>query len=255
MFIRELLSVGRAEGWLSDVPGVQALQATGSLGLSAPLTVLTGDNGVGKSTLLEAIAAGYGFPRAGGPVGVSAGGLGGGSHSLLPYISLVLGERRKVGYFLRAETHFALGKKFGADGPGFEHMHRKSHGESVIDLLSTFPADGLYLLDEPESGLSPVRQMAAVGMLGRLLLGGSSAGAGLDAGTGAGAQIVMVTHSAIMLSLATAVPGARIVEITADGQFNTGLELEDTIAFRAMDDFLADPTEIARYMCEVTSHE
>ena len=63
----------------------------------------------------------------------------------------------------------------------------------------------------------------------------------------AGAQIIMVTHSPVLL----AIPGAEIIEIT-DGGIARGVNVEDTTTFRAMRDFLADPAGIAEYMLDVT---
>ena len=130
------------------------------------------------------------------------------------------GVRAKAGYFLRGETHSAVTEFDG-----------RSHGESVMELTSRFIPNALYLLDEPESGLSAVAQMALLSQLHAL--------------TEADAQLIAVTHSPIVLG----VPGAEIVEIGEHG-IERGLVVEDTLAYRAMRNFLEDPHGIAEYMAD-----
>lgn len=100
------LDGGHGPEWVSSVPGFVALRRQG-LDLRAPVTVLTGDNGVGKSTLAEGIAFEYGFPERGGIWGVqrSAGPI----NPLRRWASLRLGTAPKDGYFLRAEAHYNVG--------------------------------------------------------------------------------------------------------------------------------------------------
>ena len=105
-----------------------------------------------------------------------------------------------------------------------------------MELTSRLIPDALYLLDEPESGLSPVAQMALVAQVHAL--------------GEAGAQVIVVTHSPIVLG----VPGAEIVEVGEQGM-DRGLAVEDTLAFRAMRDFLADPEGIAEYMADWAEDE
>lgn len=188
------------------------------LALTHPITLITGGNGVGKSTLVEGIARRFGFHLEGGTWGV---GKAGAYDPLYGAIGLHTGPRAKAGYFLRGETHTRI-TEFG----------ERSHGESVMELMSRLIPDALYLLDEPESGLSAVAQMALVAQLHAL-------------GTRHHAQIIAVTHSPIVLS----VPGAEIIQFDEDGA-QRGIGVEDTLAFRAMRDFLADPETIAEYMAE-----
>lgn len=223
----------RAEPWVRDVPAVAHLLARGRLELAHPVTVITGDNGVGKSTLLHAIARGYGFNTAGGAYRIETAGF---PDPLFHTVRVETGPRAKQGYFLRAEKHFDHATELGDDGPNAHNLHHMSHGESVMTLVETFVPDGVYLLDEPESGLSAVRQMAQLAMLHRL--------------SQRGAQIIMVTHSPILF----AIPGAHIVEITQDA-LSTAIDLESTLAYRAMRDWLEDPAGVARFMIEVTDPE
>lgn len=192
------------------------------LELTHPITLITGANGVGKSTLLEGIARAWGFNAEGGTWGVGKAGAG---DALFRALSLHTGPRAKAGYFLRGETHTRV-TEFGG----------RSHGESVMELVSRLIPDALYLLDEPESGLSAVSQMALVAQLHAL---GQR-----------GAQIIAVTHSPIVLSI----PGAEIIEFDEHGA-QRGLGVEKTLAFRAMRDFLAEPEAIADYMAEWAESE
>lgn len=217
---------GSVEPWVLDVAAVRHLDR---LEFTAPITVFTGDNGVGKSTLLTGIARSYGFPVDGGVYHPPAGPL----DPLSPLLHVVERREAKRGYFLRGDAHFEAGRKMGSAGPSAHHLHAMSHGESVMMLVEHFPPEGIYILDEPESGLSAVRQMALLVLLHDL--------------AAAGAQIIMVTHSPILLGI----PGAELIEIGEDG-YSRGLGVEETTAFRAMRDYLADPEGIAQYMLEVT---
>lgn len=140
------------------------------------------------------------------------------------------------GYFLRAESHFTVASEYQNSAPGVSNLHTMSHGESVMQVVQhAFHGGGLYLLDEPESGLSMIRQMTLL--------------AELHAVAAAGAQIIMATHSPILL----AIPGADIWEFSADGSMRRQVAVEETTSFRALRDFLSDPFEIAEFMVEVTA--
>lgn len=222
MFIQHVsVDASTAPPWALDAPAVEHVAEFG-FPLTHPVTVITGGNGVGKSTLLEGIARAWGFKVEGGPWGVDKPG----AHDpMFGALTLRTGARAKAGYFMRGETHTRV-TEFG----------ERSHGESVLELTSRFAQDALYLLDEPESGLSPVAQMALVAQLHAI---GEQ-----------GAQVIAVTHSPIVLGI----PGAEIVEIGEHG-VDRGLAVEDTLAFRAMRDFLADPHGIAEYMADWAEDE
>lgn len=217
MFIEHVsVNPAKAPHWAVDAPAVAHVAEFG-FPLTNPVTLITGANGVGKSTLLEGMARAWGFAVDGGTWGV---GKAGAHDPMFGALELRTGPRAKAGYFLRGETHTRV-TQFGG----------RSHGESVLELTSRFIPNALYLLDEPEAGLSAVTQMALVAQLHAL--------------GEAGAQVIAVTHSPIVLG----VPGAEIVQIGEHGM-ERGLAVEDTLAFRAMRDFLADPHGIAEYMAE-----
>ncbi|WP_026196172.1 AAA family ATPase [Corynebacterium lubricantis] len=226
--------LGSSPNWVMKVPAVQALTNVGTLSLTNSVTVLTGNNGVGKSTLLKSLARSYGFALHGGPFGYGPPGPQGDLHNCT---RVQLGSRSKEGYFLRAETHFSQANSFRDSAPGVTNLHHMSHGESVMQVVESFHKDGLYILDEPESGLSAIRQMALLATLHRLSTTGS--------------QIILATHSPILL----AIPSANLVEIHEDGTWSEHTELQDTVAFRALDEFFADPAGISQFMIEVTKDQ
>ncbi len=176
------------------------LQNFESLCFSKPVTFLCGENGSGKSTLLEAIAIGYGFNPEGGSRNFSFSTQD--SHSLL-YRNITLIKSPyspKDGYFLRAESFYNVSTevdRLAASDPDPAtrerflqqyggSLHEQSHGESFFSLiLHRFRGQGFYLLDEPESALSPSRQLALLARLGQLVQNGS--------------QFIIATHSPILM--------------------------------------------------------
>lgn len=217
--------------WAASAPAVRAVRDTGALDLARPVTLLTGDNGVGKSTLLEAIAVSCGFDPSGGAYGLPRADVGLREESVFAGIGAAIrGTRAMGGYFLRAETHLATAST--SLDPNGTRLRYRSHGESLLDVaMDRFHSNGLFLLDEPEAGLSTMRQMALLAIIART--------------ADAGGQYVIVTHSPVVL----AIPGARIIEFHPDGTMDT-LPLRETLAFRAWEDFLADPVGMADYMAD-----
>jgi predicted ATPase len=197
-----------------------------------PVTVFVGDNGVGKSTLVEAIALAYGM----GPEGGSTMS----GHSTRPTESqlwehLVLGREpgaTKSGFFLRAETMHGL-FTFLEEHPGARpepRFHERSHGESFLDFVidrSQWP--GLWILDEPESALSFSGCLALIGLLQAIVEGGTG-------------QVVLSTHSPVL----AAFPGATIHEVGEWGLRRAAWDELDLV--RNQRAFLAAPDRYLRHL-------
>ena len=153
--------------YLLDIPAVRYLAEGGALELRRPVTFLVGENGTGKSTLLEAVAAAWGFNPEGGTRNFRFSTEA--THSAL-WKSLTLTRRgfARDGFFLRAESLYNVATNIDEmdrapslggrviDSYGGVSLHRQSHGESFLALVENrFGGEGLYLLDEPEAALSP----------------------------------------------------------------------------------------------------
>ncbi|MBY0689873.1 AAA family ATPase [Microbacterium marinilacus] len=179
--------------WPATLAPVRQVLAEGlDLG---PVTVLTGENGVGKSTLVEAIAAAYGL----NPEGGSTGAMHETRRSESPLdenLQLVrdAGAPRR-GFFLRAETMHGFYSYLEDVGFATE-LHRRSHGESFLELVEErLRIQGLWVLDEPESALSLSGCLALLGLLRSLVAEGS--------------QVILSTHSPVL----AAFPGAEVFEL------------------------------------------
>ena len=188
---------------------IPAIAKLGNLTLHQPVTFLIGENGMGKSTLLEALALCCHFNPEGGSRNFSFSSHD--SHSCLYQgMTVSWGIRRpKDGFFLRAESFYNVASEIERldDGLGDfvaqygdASYHCQSHGESFFSLVShRFRGEGLYLLDEPEAALSPLRQMALLRVFHQLVEEKS--------------QLIIATHSPILL----AYPQAEIFHLSPQG--------------------------------------
>ncbi len=207
-----------------------AIKNIDDLQLHPKVTYFVGENGTGKSTILEAIAVAYGFNPEGGSKNFSFSTAE--SHSsLYDYIRLIKGTRRpKDGFFLRAESYYNVASYIDAldseksFGPpikmafGGKSLHEQSHGESFFALFQNrLRGNGLYILDEPEAALSPTRQMSLITRMHDLIETGS--------------QFIVATHSPIIM----AYPDAYIYEI---GDGIRRVKYEDTEHFQIMKAFI-----------------
>lgn len=163
------------------------------LKLHPKVTFLVGDNGVGKSTLLEAIAIACGFNAEGGSKNFNFNTKA--SHSNLhDFVKLTKGYKQtKDGFFLRSETFYNVASEIDnlggtiIDSYGGTSLHEQSHGESFWSLfINRFRGNGLYILDEPEAALSVNRQMSMLRHIDQLCKKQS--------------QFIIVTHSPVILS-------------------------------------------------------
>lgn len=228
--------VAPAGAWPYSVPAVADLVRDG-LELD-DLTVLVGENGSGKSTIVEAVAMAYGLNAEGGSV--NGGGVTWESESPLhAALRLVRGAgASKWGYFLRAETmhgmftYLQTAQADQTSGP-VEYFHARSHGEAFWDLVdsSRFSGGGLFVLDEPEAGLSFDAQLRLVALL-------------LELADRRGAQVLMATHSPILAS----VPGAVVYELSDDGMHRS--RWEDLAMVDHHRRYLAAPELYLRHLLE-----
>ncbi|GAB3061402.1 AAA family ATPase [Virgibacillus ainsalahensis] len=205
------------------------------------VTYIVGENGMGKSTLLEGIAIALGFNPEGGSKNFNFSNYD--SHSNLDqYLRLAKGVYMpKDSFFFRAETFYNvatnveeldLDSSFGSkiiDSFGGKSLHQQSHGESFFAaFLNRFQGGGLYILDEPESALSPLRQLSLLTRIHELVEQGS--------------QFIISTHSPIIM----AYPDAKIMQLTEEGMNET--KLEDTDHYTVMKQFFEDKERLLHHL-------
>lgn len=214
----------------SYLRGIEAIKDLEYLKFNKNITIFVGENGSGKSTMLEAIAVSYGFNPEGGTRNYNFSTYD--SHSeLCDAIRLSRGYYKpKWGYFLRAESFYNVAsaeEEYSKFGGIPQHFHERSHGESFLQLAqSSFRGKGIYLLDEPEAALSPQRQLT-------LLI--EIVNCAKD-----DAQFIMVTHSPILLGI----PGAEILSFD-EGQIHS-IEYEDTDSYQITKMFIENRDQLLK---------
>ena len=228
--------------YLEEIPAIRHLMREKELELEKPVTFFVGENGTGKSTLLEAIAVAYGFNPEGGTKNFNFSTED--SHSEL-WKSLALVKRgyARDGFFLRAESFYNVATNidrmdrepsFGSpiiDSYGGVSLHHRSHGESFLALVQNrFGGHGVYLLDEPEAALSPTRQLTLLGQIDELVKRES--------------QFIVATHSPILM----AYPGAEIFQFSEEGI--QAVNYRETEHYQVTRRFLDDPERMLRYLLE-----
>ena len=180
----------------SYIRTIESLRDVEKIEFQSAVSLFVGENGTGKSTLLEAIAVAHGFNPEGGTKNYVFSTYD--SHSeLCDAIRIAKGYRKeKWGYFLRAESFYNVAtqeEKYADIAHPSMQYHKKSHGESFLDLAQdNIKSNGLYLLDEPEAALSPQRQLTLLTQIYKC--------------ANDGAQFIIATHSPILLGI----PNAQI---------------------------------------------
>jgi predicted ATPase len=258
------LAAGRRDaGFPFELPIVRSLR---SLRFETPVTLFVGENGSGKSTVLEALAIAARAITAGSAEAADDPTLDG-VRRLARAMTLTWATRTHRGFYLRAEDFFGYAKRLATmraelqaelaavdeeykDRPGLAHdlartpflrelgelrrrygegLDTQSHGESFLRFFGErLVPNGTYFLDEPEAPLSPARQLSFLALLKELVA--------------ADGQAIIATHSPILLAF----PGAVILSF--DGDTIAQVAYEDLDHVRLTRDFLADPEAFLRHL-------
>ncbi|HLG84062.1 MAG TPA: AAA family ATPase [Bradyrhizobium sp.] len=197
------------------------------LNFDRAITIIVGENGAGKSTLLEGIAALAGYDEAGGGKGYrpvdhsSAIEVMGGELSAALRAAWL--PKVTQGWFFRAETFFSVARFLDATSSRPPDFLSYSHGEGFLRFFNErCQRQGIYIFDEPESALSPDRQMDFLKLMRRMDEAGHC-------------QVIMATHSPILM----AYPNATLLRLSKYGL--EPVTVRDTDHFRTLREFCEDP--------------
>jgi predicted ATPase len=211
-----------------SIPAIKHLRR---LEIHPCVTFFAGENGTGKSTLLEAIAAAEGINVEGGSRNFSFS-TNDNLSALKNYVRLerpFRSLRKTDAYFFRAESFYNVASEMERLGIeyGETSLHRQSHGEGFLSLvMNRFYGNGLYLLDEPEAALSPLRQLSFLAAIHDLSKSGS--------------QFIIATHSPIIM----AYPNAVIYWFSGDGV--APIQYTDTEHYKTTRTFIANPMRVLK---------
>lgn len=228
--------------YLAKLPAVKHLIKEGSLSFNNNVTFFVGENGTGKSTLIEAIAVAFGFNPEGGSKNFNFSTRN--SHSdLWEHLTISKTQFPKDKYFLRAESFYNVatnidemdeqpaGSPHIIEGYGGVSLHKQSHGESFMSLVQNrFFGNGIYILDEPEAALSPSRLLTLIAEINTLVKDNS--------------QFIIATHSPILLAF----PHAEIFEFSDKGI--KSIRYEDCEHYKITRSFLENPERTLRYLLD-----
>lgn len=228
------------KSYLNHLPIIKYLSQEKELRFDSNVTFFVGENGTGKSTLLEAIAVAYGFNAEGGSKNFTFSTNA--THSeLYEHIKIARRGYAKDGFFLRAESLYNVATNiddmdkensfdpFVIDSYGGVSLHNQSHGESFISIVQNrFFGNGLYILDEPEAALSPMRLLTLMAEINTLANKNS--------------QFIIATHSPILMAF----PNAQVLEFSQRGIRN--VNYKDTEHFNVTKRFLENPEKMLHYL-------
>ena len=218
--------------YLSDLPVIRHLHTAKHLEFRKPVTFFVGENGTGKSTLLEAIAVASGFNPEGGSRDFSFSTKR--SHSdLHQFITPIKAGYPQDGFFLRAESFYNTATYLDENSNllryGGISLHEQSHGESFLSLITNrFEGHGLYILDEPEAALSPHRLLSLLVAIDDLVKNDS--------------QFLIATHSPILMSY----PKAEVLELSVDGI--RSVSYKETEHYKLTKQFIDAPEQMLKYL-------
>lgn len=219
------------KGFPFSIPSIANL----NIEFKKSVTFLVGENGSGKSTILEAMADKIGFNA-----------MGGTKHhrfssayetELANYLLLDKNIRLPIsqGFFFRAESFFNLSKYIDENGNpnywGGAGLLKQSHGESFLAAFNHQFREGLFLLDEPEAALSPQRQLSLLSIINSMEKEKTS-------------QMIIATHSPILL----AYPNADIFSLDQNGI--TKVQYEETEHYQITKSFLDNPDKYFEMLFE-----
>lgn len=243
---------------------IPAVRFAREIALGDQVTIFVGDNGCGKSTLLESLAYSIDIPLIGGRIGGASPSFAA-AQAIKPYLQIDWQRETKKGFFFRAEdfSHFIdnvdrerekiamelLDLKGKVDDSVIQQMRENmnyaggamrrnygvdvntlSHGEAFLTILQTRVQDkGIFILDEPEAALSPLKQLSLLAFILEVLKGGK-------------AQFIIATHSPILMG----VPDAVLYEIREEGMER--VSYTETDHYRITKRFLVDPESYLRHL-------
>lgn len=205
---------------------IPAIRGAESIDLSAPVTFFVGENGSGKSTMLEAIAIAAGVNPEGGTRNLQFSNRSTES-SLHQHLELRWRTRQQWAFFLRAETFFDMVTAY--EETGDDGLHERSHGQQFIHAANNqLQPGGFHLMDEPEAALSVTGQLALLRRVHDL--------------ESARTQFLIATHSPILL----AYPEATIYEFTESGIDK--IDYDEAPPVRLTRSFLDAPDRFFRHL-------
>ena len=203
------------------------LQDDFDLNFDRSITIIAGENGTGKSTLLEGIAVLAGYDEAGGGKGYMPVDHSNAFEKMGGELSKALRASwlPKVtnGWFFRAESFFSVARYLDEVSSPYADFLSHSHGEGFMRFFEErCQRQGIYIFDEPESALSPARQMEFLKLMRRMDQSGQC-------------QIIMATHSPMLM----AYPDARLLRLSKYGL--EPVTVKETDHYKVMREFCADP--------------